>query len=126
MVLESSEEQDSSYLSLQPPLDRPLNDTIQFESIDLYFWTGPQFRTPTILFYLGPLCLMNSCDLSVSKYCEVYNFSDAVVYINFVLIRTFSLYCWRTVEPLAFSGELEVKKAMFLRLDSSWGLVSYI
>ncbi len=69
VVLESSEEQDGSFLSLQPPLDRPLNDTIQFESIDLYFWTGPRFRTPTILFYTGPLCL-NTCDLSVSKYCE--------------------------------------------------------
>ena len=68
VVLESNEERDGSFLSLQPPLDRPLNDTIQFESIDLYFWTGPQFRTPTILFYLGPLCLMNTCDLSVSKY----------------------------------------------------------
>ena len=70
VVLESSEEQDGSFLSLQPPLDRPLNDTIQFESIDLYFWTGPQFRTPTILFYLGPLCLMNACDSSVSNHCE--------------------------------------------------------
>lgn len=81
MVLESSEEQDGLFLSLQPPLDRPLNDTIQFESIDLYFWTGPQFRTPSILFYLGPLCLMNACDLSVSKYCEAIILSDAVVYI---------------------------------------------
>ena len=73
VVLESSEEEDGSFISLQPPLDRPLNDNIQFESIDLYFWTGPRFRTPTILFYSGPLYLMNTYDLSVSKSCEAFS-----------------------------------------------------
>jgi hypothetical protein len=87
VVLESSEEQDDSFLSLQPPLDRPLNDTIQFESIDLYFWTGPQFRTPTILFYTGPLCL-NTCDLSVSKYCEAISYALLIIILCTLYICT--------------------------------------
>ena len=71
VVLESSGERASSFISLQPPADRRLNDTIQFESIDLYFWTGPRFRTPTILFYLGPVCSISPCESSVSKCCRV-------------------------------------------------------
>ena len=86
-------EQDNSFISLQPPLDRPLNETIQFESIDLYFWTGPQFRTPTILFYLGPICSVNSCNLSVSK----INAANLLLLIIIVVMHSLGLF-YHTVE----------------------------
>ena len=43
------------YLSLQPPPGRTINDSIQFESMDLYFWTDSGFRLPSMLFYAGPI-----------------------------------------------------------------------
>lgn len=67
-VLLSSTEQDSSYVSLQPPPEVMINDTVQFESIDLFLWTGPEFQTPTILFYSGPICSVNNnYDSNVSQ-----------------------------------------------------------
>lgn len=44
-----------SYLSLQPPPGRLLDDTIQFETLDLYLWTGEDFADPSLLFYAGPV-----------------------------------------------------------------------
>ena len=44
-----------SYLSLQPPPGRVIDDDIQFETLDLYLWTGSQFSTPSLLFYAGPV-----------------------------------------------------------------------
>lgn len=44
-----------SYLSLQPPPGRVVDDRIQFESIDWYLWTGSQFSVPSLLFYAGPV-----------------------------------------------------------------------
>ena len=46
---------EESYLSLQPPPSRMINDTIQFETVDLYFLTDEQFLPPAILFYAGPI-----------------------------------------------------------------------
>ena len=44
-----------SYLSLQPPPGRILDDTIQFETLDIYLWTGSDFDAPSLLFYAGPV-----------------------------------------------------------------------
>lgn len=46
---------ENSYLSLQPPPGRVISDTIQFETMDLYLWTGSQFTAPSLLFYAGPV-----------------------------------------------------------------------
>lgn len=59
-ILFSGDEIDVSYVSLQPPPYKTVNDTLQFESIDIYYWTGPEFRTPTILFYSGPICFLDN------------------------------------------------------------------
>lgn len=69
-------EQDYSYISLQPPPARAINDTIQFESIDLYLWTGPDFRTPSVLFYSGPVCSANN----IGSYDPAVSNINMVVY----------------------------------------------
>jgi len=43
-----------SYVSLQSPPGRDIQDTVQFETLDLYLWTGPGFQSPALLFYAGP------------------------------------------------------------------------
>ena len=73
-ILLSSVARNTSYISLQPPPGRRLNDKIQFESIDLFLWTGPEFRTPAVLFYSGSACSMNNKDVydsDVSHDCGI-------------------------------------------------------
>lgn len=53
-----------SYLSLQPPPGRIIEDDIQFETLDLYLWTGPQFSVPSLLFYAGPVYQEGVDDIS--------------------------------------------------------------
>ena len=62
----------NSYVSLQPPPGRRIDDKIQFESIDLYLWTGPEFRTPSVLFYSGAACSMINNDVYNSDVSKVY------------------------------------------------------
>ena len=64
--LESSEEE-QSYLSLQAPPGRSIEDTIQFETLDLYIWTGPGFRSPALLFYAGPTYFEGEDDISKAE-----------------------------------------------------------
>ncbi len=64
--LESSEDE-RSYLSLQAPLGRSIDDTIQFETLDIYIWTGPGFRSPALLFYAGPTYFQDEDDISSAE-----------------------------------------------------------
>ena len=64
-LLDSEEEQ--SYLSLQPPPGRVINNTIQFETLDLYFWTGSAFRVPSLLFYAGPVYREGADDINATR-----------------------------------------------------------
>lgn len=54
-----------SYLSLQPPPGRAIDDNIQFETLDLYLWTGSQFGVPSLLFYAGPVYQEETDDINV-------------------------------------------------------------
>jgi len=51
----SDQGSDFSYLSLQPPPGRVINDRIQFESMELFFGTSSAFEAPSLLFYAGPV-----------------------------------------------------------------------
>lgn len=64
----------SSYVSLQPPPERMASDKVQFESLDLYMWTGPEFRTPTVLFYFGPICSVGNTGSYDSEVSNTLNF----------------------------------------------------
>ena len=68
----------SSYVSLQPPPERMASDKVQFESIDLYLWTGPEFRTPTVLFYFGPICSAGNTDSYDSEVSNTLNFQNII------------------------------------------------
>ena len=43
------------YLSLQPPPGRQLDGGVQFEDLDLYMWPSAQYKTPSLIFYAGPV-----------------------------------------------------------------------
>ena len=43
------------YLSLQPPPGRQLEGGVQFEDLDLYLWPSAQYKTPSLIFYAGPV-----------------------------------------------------------------------
>lgn len=55
---------EGSYISLQSPPSRTIGDTIQFESMDLYLWTGLEFRIPSLLFYAGPVYREETDDIN--------------------------------------------------------------
>lgn len=61
-LVDSDEE--SPYLSLQPPPGRTIDDTILFESLDLYLWTGVEFSLPAMIFYAGPVYQEGIDDIS--------------------------------------------------------------
>ena len=62
-----SDDEEASYLSLQVPPGRAINDLIQFETLDMYIWTGPGFRSPALLFYAGPTYFEGEDDISSAK-----------------------------------------------------------
>lgn len=64
-LLDAGEE--GSYLSLQPPPGRIIDNAIQFESLDLYFLTGAQFSAPSLLFYAGPVYREDVDDITAEQ-----------------------------------------------------------
>ena len=75
------------YISLQPPPGvESINDTIQFNSLEIYLFADSDYNAPGILFYAGPLVeegsLSNNSALIDEDYLAIVNQPDNVVTVE--------------------------------------------
>ena len=94
----SDQGSEGSYLSLQPPLGRIINDSIQFESMELFFGTSSAFTVPSLLFYAGPVYDSVEDPISAASTSEEVNRNES----NHFWCVLFCLFCCRLLIFLSF------------------------